>query len=134
MKYFETIIIFNGKYSETKYKSMVDSYIKTLTDLGGLIKKIDRLGKKKLAYEIRGTKEGWYAILYYQANPGLMPGLEKIMREDDTILKFLTIRRDPEEDELEEYVKIINDHPEEIKSEQESPAEIDYFNLIYNIS
>lgn len=135
MNYYETIIIFNGKYSEAKYKSMVDGYIKTLTDLGGLIKKVDRLGKKKLAYEIRGTKEGWYAILYYQANLGLMPLLEKIMREDDTILKFITVRRAPEEDELEEDTDITpGDHPEEIKSEQESPVEIDYFNLIYNIS
>ena len=135
MNYYETIIIFNGKYSEAKYKSMVDGYIKTLTDLGGLIKKVDRLGKKKLAYEIRGTKEGWYAILYYQANLGLMPLLEKIMREDDTILKFITVRRAPEEDELEEDIDITpGDQPEEIKSEQESPAEIDYFNLIYNIS
>ena len=132
MNYYETILIFNGKYTEAKYKSMTDQYTKQITDLGGLIKKTDRLGKKKLAYEIKGTKEGWYAILYYQASPGLMPLLEKIMREDDTILKFLTIRRDPEEDELEEYVKV-NDQPEEIKSEQESPAEVDYFNLAYNI-
>lgn len=131
MKYYETIIIFNGKYSEAKYKSMVDSYIKTLTDLGGLIKKIDRLGKKKLAYEIRGTKEGWYVILYYQANSELIPELEKALRTDTAVIKFLTIRR--EEDDLEEYVKILDDHPEEIKSEQES-TEIDYFDLIYNIS
>ena len=130
MKYYETIIIFNGKYSEAKYKLMVDSYIKTLTDLGGLIKKIDRLGKKKLAYEIRGTKEGWYAILYYQANPELIPELEKVLRTDTAVIKFLTIRRDPEEEDINITP---DDQPEEIKSEQES-SEIDYFNLIYNIS
>ena len=132
MNYYETIIIFNGKYSETKYKSMTDQYIKHITDLGGLIKKIDRLGKKKLAYEIRGTKEGWYAILYYQAYPELIPELEKILRTDTAVIKFLTIRRDPEEDEDIDITP--DDHPEEIKSEQESPVEIDYFNLIYNIS
>ena len=132
MNYYETILIFNGKYTEAKYKSMTDQYIKQITDLGGLIKKIDRLGKKKLAYEIKGIKEGWYTIFYYQANPELIPELERIIRIDDTTLKFLTIRRDPEEDELEEYVKV-NDQPEEIKSEQEPPGEIDYFNLAYNI-
>ena len=130
MNYYETILIFNGKYTEAKYKSMTDQYIKQITDLGGLIKKIDRLGKKKLAYEIKGIKEGWYTIFYYQANPELIPELERIIRIDDTTLKFLTIRRDPEEDE--EYVKV-NDQPEEIKSEQEPPGEIDYFNLAYNI-
>lgn len=135
MKYYETILIFNGKYTETRYKSMTDSYIKTLTDLGGLIRKTDRLGKKKLAYEIRGTKEGWYAILYYQAYPELIPELEKVLRTDTAVIKFLTIRRDPEEDELEEDINITpDDHPEETKSEQKSPGEIDYFNLIYNIS
>ena len=130
MNYYETILIFNGKYTEAKYKSMTDYYVKQITDLGGLIKRIDRLGKKKLAYEIKGTKEGWYTIFYYQANPELIPELERIIRIDDIILKFLTIRRDPEEDELEEYAATPDD---QLESEQESP-EIDYFNLIYNIS
>lgn len=132
MNYYETILIFNGEYTETKYKSMTDHYIKQITDLGGLIKKIDRLGKKKLAYEIKGTKEGWYTIFYYQANPELIPELERIIRTDDAVIKFLTIKRDPEEDELEEYAEITEIAGS--KSEQESPVEIDYFNLIYNIS
>lgn len=135
MNYYETILIFNGKYTEAKYKSMTDHYIKQITDLGGLIRKIDRLGKKKLAYEIKGIKEGWYVIFTYKTNPELIPKLERIIRIDDTILKFLTIRRDPEEDELEEDINITpDDHPEPPESEQESPGEIDYFNLIYNIS
>ena len=70
----------------------------------------------------------------YQANPELIPELERIIRIDDIILKFLTIRRDPEEDELEEYAATPDD---QLESEQESPGikpEIDYFNLIYNIN
>lgn len=129
---YETIIIFNGKYTEDKYNTLVEKYTNKLVfDLKAHITKIDKLGKKKLAYEIKGIKEGWYVIFTYKTKPDIIPELEKIMRTDSAVIKFLTIRRDPEEDELEEYAETPDD--DQLKSEQESP-EIDYFNLIYNIS
>lgn len=138
MNFYETILIFNGKYTEARYNALVDRYVEDIIKLDALIGYIDRLGKKKLAYEIKGIKEGWYVIINYKATPELIPKLEKLIRTDDSVIKFLTIRRDPEEDESEEYAEVEetldNNHPEEIKSEQESPVEIDYFNLIYNIS
>ena len=132
---YETIIIFNGKYTEDKYNTLVEKYTnKLILDLKVHITKIDKIGKKKLAYEIKGIKEGWYVIFTYETKPDIMPELEKIMRTDSAVIKFLTIRRDPEEDELEEYAATPDD---QLESEQESPGikpEIDYFNLIYNIN
>ena len=132
---YETIIIFNGKYTEDKYNTLVEKYTnKLILDLKVHITKIDKIGKKTLAYEIKGIKDGWYAIFTYKAKPELMPELEKIMRIDSAVIKFLTIRRNPEEDELEEYAATPDD---QLESEQESPGikpETDYFNLIYNIN
>lgn len=136
MNFYETILIFNGKYTEARYNTLVDKYVEDIIKLDALIGYIDRLGKKKLAYEIKGTKEGWYVIINYKATPELIPKLERLIRTDDSVIKFMTIKRDPEEDELEKYAeveKMPGDHPEKTKSEQES-SEIDYFNLIYNIS
>ena len=138
MNYYETILIFDGRIEDDKYKPCADHYIKKITDLGGLIRKIDRLGKKKLAYEIKGIKDGWYAIFTYKAKPELIPELEKAIRIDDTVIKFLTIRRDPEEDELEEYAEveeIPGDHPAESESEQNPSGikpETDCWNMIFN--
>ncbi len=134
MNYYETILIFDGRIEDDKYKPCADHYIKKITDLGGLIRKIDRLGKKKLAYEIKGIKDGWYAIFTYKAKPELIPELEKAIRIDDTVIKFLTIRRDPEEDELEEYAEV-DDHPAESESEQNPSGikpETDCWNMIFN--
>lgn len=132
---YETIIIFNGKYTEDKYNTLVEKYTNKLVfELKAHITKIDKIGKKKLAYEIKGIKEGWYVIFTYETKPDIIPELEKIMRTDSAVIKFLTIKRDPEEDELEEYAATPDD---QLESEQESPEikpEIDYFNLIYNIS
>ena len=131
---YETIIIFNGKYTEAKYKTLVEKYTNELIlELKAHITNIEKIGKKKLAYEIKGIKEGWYVIFTYETKPDIMPELEKIMRTDSAVIKFLTIRRDPEEDELEEYAA----PDDQLESEQESPGvkpEIDYFNLIYNIN
>ena len=131
---YETIIIFNGKYTEAKYKTLVEKYTNELIlELKAHITNIEKIGKKKLAYEIKGIKEGWYVIFTYEASKEMIIDLERTMRTDDTVIKFLTMKRDPEEDELEEYAA----PDDQLESEQESPGvkpEIDYFNLIYNIN
>lgn len=125
MNYYETILIFDGRIEDSKYKPCVDHYIKKITDFGGLFRTVDRMGKKKLAYSLKRdgmeVKDGWYAVFTYKGKAGsdLIAKLETEFRKDDTVLKFLTVRRDPEEDELSEYAEVA-----EIEEEAKSPAEI----------
>jgi ribosomal protein S6 len=63
-------------------------------------------------------KDGWYVVFTYEGFPDIIPKLEKEYRIDDTVLKFMTIRRDPEEDELSEYAEVT-----ETEEEAKSPAE-----------
>ena len=125
MNYYETILIFDGRIEDSKYKPCVDHYIKKITDFGGLFRTVDRMGKKKLAYSFKRdgieVKDGWYAVFTYKGKAGsdLIAELETEFRKDDTILKFLTVKRDPEEDELSEYAEVA-----EIEEEAKSPAEI----------
>ena len=119
MEYFETIMIYDGRMTEEGYKATVDHYIKKITALGGLIRDTDRMGKKKLAYAYERDKtkigEGWYALFTFKGNPKIIPELESTMRAEDTVLKFLTVKREPFEIETKET----QDKPAE---ESEQPA------------
>lgn len=125
MNYYETILIFDGRITEEKYKACIDHYIKKITEHGGLFRKKDILGKKKLAYSYKRDGAeidyGWYIVFTYKGFPDIIPKLEEEYRADDTILKFMTIRRDPEEDELSEYAEVTKTE-EEAKSPAESNA------------
>jgi hypothetical protein len=88
-------------------------------------------------------KDGWYVVFTYKGFPDIIPKLEKEYRIDDTVLKFMTIRRDPEEDELSEYLKdeyitpIEEDTPAEsnaVESEQSSSGStIDCWDKVFNL-
>ncbi len=72
-----------------------------LTDIDEIIKKVKRLfditkikyiGTKKLAYDIKGNKEGFYVSLNINGYESFVPKLEKYYRENDNIIKFITIK------------------------------------------
>ncbi len=116
MKYmYETIIIFTDTLSEKQYDRVVHEYKGKI--LKGEIKaetiSVDKLGKKKLAYEIKGSKEGWYAIFKYATEPDKIPTVERFIRTDVNVLKFITVKTSDEDDE--EYKEV--DTGEELYSD-----------------
>ena len=58
----------------------------------GKLTKIDELGKRKLAYDVKKNKEGIYVVLYFEANPTLIAELERIYRITDEVIKFIDVR------------------------------------------
>lgn len=124
MNYYETIIIFDGRCTEKEYNELVKNYSELLRkSLPATIKETDRMGKKKLAYSYKRkgveVKDGWYVVFTYMTHPENITKLERSMRIDDKVLKFLTIKRDKEDVELEEYAEVT-----EIEEEAKSPAEL----------
>jgi len=50
------------------------------------------LGKRKLAYEIRRFQKGHYYILSYVDGGGVVPGLERTLRLEESVLRFMTVQ------------------------------------------
>ncbi len=55
------------------------------------ITKIDDIGFKKLAYEIKGNKKGYYILLEFTTTEKQVAELEKYYRLNDDIIKFITV-------------------------------------------
>ena len=138
-KCFETVIITSGKLTETQYNEFVEKYKKIITELeeGTIVYKVEKLGRKKLAYEIKGMKEAWYTIFTYKARPELIPELEKAIRIDDKVIKFITVRIDEETEDITEYVSsspIEEETPDDqLESEQTSSGSTtDCWDKVFN--
>ena len=50
------------------------------------------MGKKTLAYEVKGNTEGIYVTFYFEADPSLIAELERNYRITDEIIKFMVIK------------------------------------------
>ena len=93
MNKYESVIIINPSVDDDKLKDLE----KRFTDLinkDGKLEKVDELGKKKLAYEIRKNKEGIYVVLYFEANPTLIAELERNYRITDEVIKFIVVKQE----------------------------------------
>lgn len=90
MNKYESVIIVNPSLEEDAVKKLSDTF-EALINKNGKVEKVDMLGKKKLAYEIKKNKEGSYVVFYFEANPTLIAELERNFRISDDVIKFMTI-------------------------------------------
>lgn len=93
MNKYESIIIINPSVDEEGVKSLVAKYT-DLVNTDGKLEKVEDLGKRTLAYEVKKQKEGYYEVLHFEANPELIKELERNYRITDEVIKFMTIKVD----------------------------------------
>lgn len=128
---YESIMIFRGDLTEKQYNHLVDKYKSVISSLSKdtKITKLDKLGERKLAYEIKSHESGWYLRVQFKTEAGNIMELERLFRIDDDIIKFITLKMD--EDEIEEYAEIDEDEDKIIvESEQK---EIDYWDMAFGL-
>jgi small subunit ribosomal protein S6 len=86
-------MIVNPTVEEEKLKELVKKFT-DLINTNGKVEKVDELGKKKLAYEIKKFDEGFYFVFYFDAEPTLIAELERNYRITDEVIKYLDIKKD----------------------------------------
>src|SRR3954469_2625758 len=76
----------------------VDAFVETLrtqlTAAGATVDKIDKWGKRRLAYRVDKYREGTYILFQFTSEPTGVRELERRLRVSDIVLKFLTVRID----------------------------------------
>lgn len=91
MNKYESVIIINPSVDEDKVKALIDKF-SDLINKQGKVEKVDTLGKRKLAYEVKKNKEGIYVVFYFEAEPTLIGELERNYRITDEVIKFIVIK------------------------------------------
>ena len=93
MNKYETFFLIKDDTMEEQRNKIIDT-IKDYIITNGKITKIDSLGVKKLAYEVRGYKQAYYYIIEFDNESKNVSELERIYRITDEILKFIVIRKE----------------------------------------
>ena len=91
MKLYELTVIFNPTLDENTVQSEIEKIEKQITGSGGSIEKIDRWGMRRFTYRIGGHHQGNYIFFLFKANPGLTADIERGLRLNENILRYLTI-------------------------------------------
>jgi small subunit ribosomal protein S6 len=61
---------------------------------GGVIEKLDRWGKKRLAYEIKDFTEGFYVLVNFNAEAKTVHELERVLKITDEVIRHLLVAKE----------------------------------------
>ena len=93
MNKYESVIIINPNLEAESIKALIEKF-SNLINNNGKVDSVEEVGKKKLAYEIKKNKEGYYIVLHFEAKPELIAELERVYRITDEVIKFIVIKEE----------------------------------------
>jgi small subunit ribosomal protein S6 len=93
MNKYESVIIINPSIEEEGLKNLIQRF-SSLIETDGKVESVEELGKKKLAYEVKKNKEGYYVLYNFEAKPELIAELERNYRITDDVIKFIVVKKE----------------------------------------
>ena len=97
MRRYETIFIASPTLTDEQSDELVKQFEGIIAEQGGELLKTDKWGRKKLAYEVQKFSEGYYTLFEMNAGPTLIAELERRFRNNDAVIKYLSVRMDEAE-------------------------------------
>ncbi len=91
---YEELFIIKPDAPDEEADAFVEQLRTQLTNLGATVDKVDRWGKRRLAYKVDKFREGNYVLFQFTAEPEHVREVERRLRVADIVLKFLTVRID----------------------------------------
>jgi small subunit ribosomal protein S6 len=118
MRTYELVFVVDPRVSDEDVVAMTQEYKQMITAGGSQVSKEESWGRRKLAYPIAKLNEGKYVLLGIESEGGKssLPAVEHRMRQNDKILRYLTVRTD------EDLKRAASRHPKTAGRTGESPA------------
>lgn len=96
MNFYESLFILNPAIDEMEVKKVIDKVEEFIKKGGGKVLKVDNWGKKKLAYEVKKQKKGYYIFFNFETKASTIKELERFLKLTDPVIKFMITRLDKE--------------------------------------
>ena len=93
---YEILFIADPNLSEPDVDALTATVQGFVEKEGGKIQKVEKWGKKRLAYVVKKHREGYYVLLVAEGRPEMVKEVERRIRVTDGVVKFITVRVDEE--------------------------------------
>jgi small subunit ribosomal protein S6 len=97
---YEVMFIVRPDVEDEEADKLIEGLGNTVKTGGGVVKSAEKLGRRKLAYQVRKFNDGNYILLTIEADGPVVLELERRLRVIEQVIKFITVRMDEEEKRL----------------------------------
>ena len=90
-RHYETLWIAPGSLSQEEVDTLVTEMEGLVRDGDGKLLNVEKQGKRRLAYPIKKSQEGYYTLFEMEATPEAVGEMERRMRLHDQVLRYMTV-------------------------------------------
>lgn len=91
MRNYEILIIVKPNLDMEESDKVITAFEGVIKDFGGKVDSVDKMGRKKLAYEINNFKDGFYLTLQIDFPEDKVTALKRNLTLNDNIIRFMVI-------------------------------------------
>jgi small subunit ribosomal protein S6 len=88
------LYIVHPDLSDEDTTAIMEKYQKVAEEQGGEVESVNRWEKRRLAYEVKGQKEGVYILMNFKSESKVAAELDRLMKIADDVMRHLIVRTD----------------------------------------
>ena len=94
MNQYEVMYVIDAALEDSARTELINRFSDLVVKNGGEVDRVDEWGKRRLAYAIQYKTEGYYVLVTFNANPELPRELERNMRNDERLMRYMVTRKE----------------------------------------
>ena len=103
MRKYEIIFIIRPDVEEEDLNKLVTQMESVVAGAGGKMERVDRMGRRRLAYRVGRYQDGHYVLFVLEGTGDTVKELERRLGVTDSVIKFLAVRIDEEQKRVEKF-------------------------------
>ena len=102
---YEVMFIVRPDLPEEELDKLISTLQTHATNAGATVQNAEKMGKRRLAYDVRKFQDGFYVLFTLIADGKSIHELERRLRVTEQVIKFITVRTDEEQQRLDKIKK-----------------------------
>ena len=103
MRNYEIIFIVRPDVTEEDVDKLIAQMEGVVAGAGGKLEKVEKLGRRRLAYRVQKQREGFYVLFRLQGSGDTVKEFERRLKVIDTVIKYLSVRIDEDLERAEKF-------------------------------
>jgi small subunit ribosomal protein S6 len=91
---YELMCVLNPELDEAGLETQTERLKTTITGRGGEVVSVDPWGRRRMAYEVKNFRDGYYVVTRFKLAPEEADALDRNLRLNEAVLRHLIIRPD----------------------------------------
>ncbi len=93
MNKYEVMVIVKPAEEEAS-SAVIEKVEALIARVGGTVEKVDRWGKRRLAYPVKKFTDGFYVLVNFEAAPAEIKEIDRVLKINDEVLKHLIVKHE----------------------------------------